>query len=54
MSYTELESGYQEARAEKPGFFVGDSVRTNFLCISYEFLMQFISAKLCPFSFNTT
>ncbi|XP_063706577.1 inositol hexakisphosphate and diphosphoinositol-pentakisphosphate kinase isoform X3 [Culicoides brevitarsis] len=25
MSYTELESGYQEARAEKPGFFVGDS-----------------------------
>uniref|UniRef100_A0A336LX42 Inositol hexakisphosphate and diphosphoinositol-pentakisphosphate kinase n=1 Tax=Culicoides sonorensis TaxID=179676 RepID=A0A336LX42_CULSO len=25
MSYTELESGYQEARAEKPGFFVGDT-----------------------------
>lgn len=24
MSYTELESGYQEARAEKPEFFVGE------------------------------
>lgn len=50
MSYTELESGYQEARAEKPGFFVGDSVSTTFPSISLDILMQFFTGnrKICP------
>lgn len=30
MSYTELESGYQDAKGDKPGFFVGGEVSVKF------------------------